>query len=51
MRLIMPTADAECQMLEVSAPDVLNKIFDQVVRSNMRMQDTRNRVKDMQAAR
>ena len=48
MRLIMPTADAECQTLEVSAPDVLNKIFDQVVRSNMRMQDMRNRVKDMQ---
>ena len=48
MRLIMPTADAERQTLEVSAPDVLNKIFDQVVRSNMRMQDMRNRVKDMQ---
>ena len=48
MRLIMPTADAACQTLEVSAPDVLSKIFDQVVRSNMRMQDMRNRVKDMQ---
>ena len=48
MRLLMPTADAECQTPEVSAPDVLHKIFDQVVRSNMRMQDLRNRVKDTQ---
>ena len=47
----MPTADAFCQTLEMPSlqlKDALNKIFDQVIRSNMRLQDLRNRSKDMQ---
>jgi len=45
----MPTADASCQTEpELELKEVLNIIFDQVIRSNMRMQDLRNRSKDMQ---
>ena len=46
---VMPTADASCQTEpELESKEVLNIIFDQVIRSNMRMQDLRNRSKDMQ---
>ena len=46
---VMATADASCQTEpELESKEVLNIIFDQVIRSNMRMQDLRNRSKDMQ---
>ena len=52
----MPTADASCQTLMVhisslrweDTQDALNKIFDQGIRSNMRLQDVRSRLKDLQ---
>lgn len=50
---IMATADAACQTLmthisSLRMEDALNKIFDQGIRSNMRLQDLRTRVKDLQ---
>ena len=56
LETIMPTADASCQTLIVhisslrweDTQDALNKIFDQGIRSNMRLQDVRSRLKDLQ---
>ena len=56
LETIMPTADASCQTLMVhisslrweDTQDALNKIFDQGIRSNMRLQDVRSRLKDLQ---
>ena len=47
------TADAACQTLMVHVSslkmeDTLNKIFDQGIRANMRLQDLRTRMKDLQ---
>ena len=49
----MATADAACQTLMVhmsslKMEDALNKIFDQEIRCNMRLQDLRTRMKDLQ---
>ncbi len=52
----MPTADAACQthVVHISSlrwedtQDALNKIMDQGIRSNMRLQDVRSRLKDVQ---
>ena len=56
LETIMPTADVSCQTLMVhisslrweDTQDALNKIFDQGIRSNMRLQDVRSRLKDLQ---
>ena len=49
----MATADAPCQTLMVHISslimeDALYKIFDQGIRCNMRLQDLRSRLKDVQ---
>ena len=49
----MATADAACQtlmvhMFSLKMEDALNKIFDQEIRCNMRLQDLRTRMKDLQ---
>ena len=56
LETIMPTADASCQTLMVhisslrweDTQDALNKTFDQGIRSNMRLQDVRSRLKELQ---
>ena len=50
----MPDVSCQTLMVHISSlrwedtQDALNKIFDQGIRSNMRLQDVRSRLKDLQ---